>query len=355
MKDVNVLITGAGAPGAPGIIKSLRLATERNVRIIGVDMDPNSVGFAMVDKWHIGTTATSESFITRILEICREENVDVVIPLVTNELPKFAQNLAKFEKAGIKVLVTGQEGLKTANNKHLLMQSCIEQAIPTPEFYRVQSWSEFERAVYDLGYPEVSVCFKPPVSRGMRGFRILTNDLNALDLLMNHKPMDTLTDINTMRNTLESANPFPELLVMEYLPGNEYSIDLLADRGDVKLVVPRLREKMKMGISFVGITENNTEIIANSKKIAATLKLHGNIGLQFKLDRDGIPKIIECNPRVQGTIVLCTAAGVNMVYNAVKTALGEPISDKQSDIRWGIKMIRFWDEVYTDGNRFFNI
>ena len=35
-----------------------------------------------------------------------------------------------------------------------------------------------------------------------------------------------------------------------------------------------------------------------------------------------------------------------MVYNSVKLALGEkPINYK---INWGIKMIRYWDEVFID-------
>ncbi|RLG34479.1 hypothetical protein DRN97_02360, partial [Methanosarcinales archaeon] len=81
MDNITVLITGAGAPGAPGIIKSLRMVTERDIRIIGVDMVSESSGFAMVDKWYIGKKAESKNFIPRILEICRKEDVDVVIPL----------------------------------------------------------------------------------------------------------------------------------------------------------------------------------------------------------------------------------------------------------------------------------
>ena len=355
MDNIVVLITGAGAPGAPGIIKSLRRVPERQISIIGIDMDPYSAGFAMVDRYYIGERAESEEFIKSVLEICKREKVDVVIPLVTNELLKFAASTSQFESIGTKVLVSSLEGLQIANNKYHLMNTCMEHGIPTPKFFKVTTWNEFKQAVYSLGYPDVPVCFKPPVSRGLRGFRILTEDIDPVDLLFNYKPTDVFTNLDNIHGILKSAKPFPELLVMEYLPGKEYSVDLLADNGAALIVIPRVREKMKMGISFVGITENDSEIISYSSEISALLNLYGNIGLQFKLDSDGIPKIIECNPRVQGTIVLCTAAGINIVYDAVKLALGEPISDKQDDIRWNIKMIRYWDEVYADGSIFFNI
>jgi len=355
MGDITVLITGAGAPGAPGIIKSLRLVKERKIRIIGVDMDTNSSGFAMLDKWYRGEKAESDDFIPRIIEICEEECVDVVIPLVTNELMKFAKTVLEFEEIGTKVVISSPKDLQIANNKYLLMKICKENEIPTPQFYRAQSWDEFESAIYELGSPELPVCFKPPVSRGLRGFRILKEDINRLDLLMNYKPTDVFTSLEDVSKVLKNAEPFPELLVMEYLPGKEYSVDVLVNKGNALIVIPRLREKLKMGISFVGTTEDNEAIIKYSKKVVNLLGLHGNIGLQFKLDANNIPKIIESNPRVQGTIVLCTAAGVNMVYDAVKLALDEEVVERQEDVRWGVKMIRYWDEVYCENGRYFTI
>jgi len=355
MDNITVLITGAGAPGAPGIIKSLRKVKERKIRIIGVDMDSESSGFAIVDSGYVGEKAESKGFIPRIMEICRKEEVDVIIPLVTNELMKFAKDTTKFDEIGTKVVISSPDGLQIANNKYLLMKICKENNIPTPQFYKVQSWAEFESAVYELGYPDFPVCFKPPVSRGLRGFRILKEDTERLDLLMNYKPTDVFTTLEDVSKILKNAEPFPELLVMEYLPGKEYSVDVLVNKGTASIVIPRLREKIKMGISFVGVTEDNEEIIKYSKKIVNLLGLHGNIGLQFKLDTNEIPKIIESNPRVQGTIVLCTAAGVNMVYDAVKLALGEQIHNKQEDVKWGVKMIRYWEEVYVKDGKYFSI
>ena len=346
MKPITVLITGAGAPGAPGIIKSLRLVKERKIKIIGVDMDKNAVGFTVVDKYYLVPPAEDKNFIKKIKIITKEEKVNVIIPLVTLELFKFAKYKNDFEKKGIKVSVSELESVKIANNKYLLMKHCIENNIPTPTFKLVKNYKEFEKAIFSLNYPKKNVCFKPPVSMGLRGFRVLTKKLDRLELLMKQKPTNVLTTLEEVRPVLKNARPFPELIVMEYLPGEEYSVDVLVNEGEPLIVVPRLREKLKMGISFVGTAINDKEIINYSKRIVETLKLNGNIGFQFKRDKNGIPKIIECNPRVQGTIVLCTAAGANLVYLAVKLALGEKIIEPK--IKWGTKMIRYWDEVYYD-------
>jgi len=344
-KEITILITGAGAPGAPSIIQSLRIVN-RKIKIIGVDMDKNAIGFTMVDKYYLISPAGDKNFIKNVLKIAKKEKVDVIIPLVTKELLKFSENIKLFQKENIKVSVSKLSGLKTANNKYLLMKHCLKHNIPAPNFKLVKNYNTFKKTVSELGYPKNNVCFKPPISNGMRGFRTLTETIDRLDLLINHKPNNALTTLGEISPVLKNAKPFPELLVMEYLPGQEYSVDVLVDNGKCIVVVPRSRDKLKMGISFVGTTVEDKEIIKYSKKIVETLKLNGNIGLQFKRDKNGIPKIIESNPRVQGTMILATAANANLVYGTVQLALKEKL--KPFKIAWGTKMIRYWKEIYYD-------
>ncbi|MAF42770.1 MAG: ATP-dependent carboxylate-amine ligase [Parcubacteria group bacterium] len=346
MKQATVLITGIGGPGAPGTIKSLKLIKERKIKIVGIDMDKNAVGFSMVDKSYIVPPAQDKNFIQTLLKISKKEKVDVILPLSASGINELAQSKKKFEDHGIKISISNPGALKNANNKYSLLDHCKRNNIPAPDFYLAKNYKEFEKAVFALGYPKKGVCFKPPISKGARGFRILTKKPNHLASLIDSKPNNALISFKEAQSILKIAKPFPELIVMEYLPGKEYSVDTLADEGEVLLVVPRSRDKTKMGISVVGTTVKDKEIIKYSKKIIEALKLNGNIGFQFKKDKNGVPKIIESNPRLQGTTVLCTAAGVNLVYLAVKLALGEKIVKPK--IKWGTKMIRYWQEIYYD-------
>lgn len=352
MTPLTILITGAGAPGAPGIIKSLRLVKERDIRIIGVDMNKDAVGFSMVDASHCVPPADDEAFIPALFDIARQEGARVIIPLVTKELEVLAFHKALFEEKGIVLSVSDPAGLNIANNKYLLMDHCRAHGIPAPAFTLATSVEEFERAVRAHEYPSRNVCFKPPVSNGLRGFRVLTTTTDRLRSLLHEKPNSVLTSLEEILPVLQKADPFPELLVMEYLPGDEYSVDVVADHGRPLVVVPRFREEITMGISSVGVVVEDKEIDEYSRRVVSSLGLHGNIGLQFKRDVQGVPKILESNPRVQGTIVLCTAAGANLVYLAVKVALGEDI--ERPKIAWGTKMIRHWEEVYyrSDGTPF---
>jgi len=224
------------------------------------------------------------------------------------------------------------------------MKYCNENGIPVPKFYKVNSIDSFIQKSQKLGFPEEPICFKPPISNGLRGFRIIQQDPDKMDSLINEKPNNVVIGYEEFLNIAERSSYFPELLLMEYLPGQEYSVDVMVDKGKYHQAIPRTRDKIKMGISFVGTVVQEEAVINYSKEIVQSLELNGNIGLQFKVSKDGVPKIIECNPRVQGTIVLCTAAGYNMIHNNIRSALGEkPIN---FEIQWGTKMVRYWEEIF---------
>ncbi|MCK5034130.1 MAG: ATP-grasp domain-containing protein [Calditrichia bacterium] len=355
LNPITVLITGVGAPGAPGIIKSLRKNRERDITILGVDINPDNSGVSQVDVFYKIPKPDDKQFIPSLLNICKHKKVDVVLPLVTKELFIFAKNVELFKSHGIRIPISPSNALETANNKAKLLAVLKKCSIAVPEHYHVTELKEFIEAVKVLGYPEKTVCFKPPVSNGSRGFRIIDDSIDQLDLLMNYKPNNTYISYKNIIEILENADELPELLVMEYLPGEEYSVDLLVDRGKALYIIPRLRDVIRAGISHVGTSQNNTGLIDYCESIVKVLGLHGNIGIQVKADRDSRFRILEINPRVQGTIVLRTASGVNLPYMRLKLALQESIS-KEMKVNWETKMFRHYNEIYKNAQgRYFEL
>jgi carbamoyl-phosphate synthase large subunit len=112
---------------------------------------------------------------------------------------------------------------------------------------------------------------------------------------------------------------------MEDLPGVEYSCDVLTKSGKTLVIVPRTRVQLRAGINDIGVVEKNKTVEKIIKKVIKVLKTDYSINVQLKFSEDGTPKIEEINPRLSGTVVLCTMAGVNLPYLSVKMALGEEI------------------------------
>lgn len=190
-----------------------------------------------------------------------------------------------------------------------------------------------------------TLCFKPAVANGSHGFRIVSDSINEADHLFNQKPYNThITYTHAVK--ILSSRLFPPLVVTEYLPADEYSVDCVANHGVALLVVPRLRQKMINGISVQGRFENDEAIVAYCTRIIEAIGLHGNLGIQVKRKADGQSLLLEINPRVQGTIVAALGAGVNLPLLAVKNEMGIPITEEEMNVRWGTSFSRYWTEVF---------
>ncbi len=336
-------MTGGGAPGAAGILRCLQ--QNKSFHVIAADANPGAVGRYLNSEFETIPFAADSSFVDAMLSLCRKRNIHVVLPLVTKELIPLSQHTKEFELAGAKLLISPTASLEIANNKSRLYEFLQWRGIAVPEFRVIETVEQFKVAVDELGYPEKQVCFKPSVSNGSRGFRIVSQDMNELDLLFNHKPTSTYISLQDAIRIL-TAGIFPELLVSEYLPGEEYSVDCLAKHGEPVLIIPRLRKKMINGISVEGEFVMDAPIIAYCRKIIKELQLHGNIGIQVKRSFAGEFLILEINPRVQGTISAALGAGVNLPELAVKQELGLTIAPAELEVKWGTKFSRYWEEVF---------
>ncbi len=336
-------MTGAGAPGAAGILKCLR--QEKGVHVVCADADPEASGKYLADDFVCIPTADKADFSDIVLSICREKNIHVLMPLVTKELIPLSLRIKEFELAGTKLLISSTASLEIANNKSRLYEFLQWRGMQIPDFRVVETIEQFQNAVAELGYPSKQVCFKPSVSNGSRGFRIISEQFNEADILFNQKPSNVFIRLNDALRVLSSA-PFPELLVSQYLPGDEYSVDCLCDQGKALLVLPRLRKKMINGISVKGEFVKNDNIINYSTQIIKELQLHGNIGIQVKANEEGEYLVLEVNPRVQGTISAALGAGVNLPLLAVKQELGLPIMQNELNVKWGVRFSRYWEEVF---------
>ncbi len=362
-----VLMTGAGAPGGIGTLKCLK--RDKNIRLFVGDANPTANGrFLNKSRFLTLKKATDPDFIPNILEMCIHHKIQVILPLVTLELFKFAENKALFEENGIKIIVSDKKYLDIANNKSRLYEHLTEHHILTPQYKVVQSGDldGFLKTFADLGFPENPLCVKPSVSNGSRGVRIVDDSVDKFDLLFNHKPNSLYISfaeiVEILRGKANAPQPpkgelltgelplwgsggcFPELLVSEVLPYEEYTVDTIVNHGKPIVILPRLRKKTNNGISVEGQFLENQEVIDYCFNIITSLNLHGPIGIQVKKAEDGRFKILEINPRIQGTSVAAMGLGINLPLIAVKQEMNKPF--EIPPIRWGTSFSRYYQEVF---------
>jgi carbamoyl-phosphate synthase large subunit len=231
-------LTGVGAPGTKGTLYALKQNQDKvRIRITGVDMKEDVIGRYWANKFYQVPAPESDEYVERINKICAKESIDVIIPQTTRETAALSKNLSRINS---KITVSDASAIKKANNKYELMKLCRDLEIPCPDFFIAKSVDELNQLAHELGYPQKPVVVKPQVSFGSRGFRVLREGTSwDTKRFLTEKPNSTEITLEELSKILERDTSFPELLVTQFLPGSEYTVDAFSGEK-VSVAIPRL-------------------------------------------------------------------------------------------------------------------
>lgn len=352
--ELRILLTGAGAPGVRGTIYALRQNPDgRKVRIVGIDIKQDVVGRFLVECFHRVPAPEHADYLPYLLDLCRREEIELVLPQTTRETAVLSHHKERFAAQGVHVMAADGTAIDIANDKGRLLDTFRHTGLPYPQYYRARNEAEVVEYARKLGYPEKPVVVKPPVSNGMRGLRILRENAWDAERYLKEKPDGVEIALCDLLPILRRGRVWPELLVTEFLPGPEYSVDAFLGTH-VRVAIPRLRRAIRSGISFENEIEYREDLSEYTLRAAAEIGLTGTFGFQFKLDTASVPKVLECNPRVQGTMVATAFSGVNVIWLAVLETLGEPPATIPAT-RQHAQFFRYWGGIGVHGNDSFEI
>lgn len=345
MNKIKVLLTAVGAPGASTLIRMLKNNGEREIEIVGTDMDPQPIGRFLCDKFYQVPAGDHPGFIPSLLDIIEDEYPDVVFPESSNEVYEIALNKNKLERTGVTVLISHPNAIARAMNKYEMYQ-VLRDVINVHKYRYVHTLTDFLKAIDELGYPDNAVVFKPPVSKGSRGFRIIDPKVDRKRQLLYEKPTAKYISLDEFTKIFEGNTNFPELLVMEYLEGEACDCNTLAMDGKELLTDVKTREQDRWGVIVKGELVQRDELVEQIRKILKKIKLSYCVNFQFIGD-----KLVEINPRVSSFIY---QKELIVPYLAIKLALGEieegDIIAMRDKMDYGRRMIRYMDQIFYKEN-----
>jgi carbamoyl-phosphate synthase large subunit len=341
MRPLTVLLTASGVPGCPALIRALRENGEREVRLVGTDMSELAIGRHFCDSFHLVPPGSDPGFADALVEICEREHVDAVLPQSSYDLLALAENKERFGET--RVLVAGPEAVRRSNDKAATYGLLDAIGVRGPAWRRVTGATEVAAAAEELGYPDIDVAFKPLVSSGSRGFRVVSASADRRRQLFENRPgvaealrLEELVELLGADQT--------EALVMELARGTERTIDGIARRGRIVLGHPKTREEMRAGLAMYFQTLDDPWLMDVAARIAAELELDHFFNIQLVGDA-----VIEINPRIS-TIVY--QEDLNLPYLGVKHALGElgdeELASRAARVRPTRKALRYFDQVEWD-------
>jgi carbamoyl-phosphate synthase large subunit len=308
---MTVLVPGAGGAAAVSTIKALRIGDFEG-RIVSSDAEPLSAGFYLSDGFRVVPKASQPGFFPAVKRLIEEEKITVILPTSGFDIYEYAKRKPELTAMGVVVAMSDPDAMSTCANKWEFYLK-THGAFPLPETSREPlAWTRFP-------------CFvKPTFGKGSRNaYRCETRD--ELEFHVAHHK---------------------DLLVQDYLPGEEYTVDVLSDlAGTPLLAVPRVRLETKEGISSKGRVQRDPEIERLCLEMARHIGLKGPTCMQLKRDVDGRLKFLEVNPRIAGGSMFTTLAGVNIPKLLVDMIAGMELALPTAK---DIVVLRYYEEVVLD-------
>ena len=346
-KNIRILMTSCGGLVFPGMVECLRVEKEYAFHIVGVDMDSNAVGAHFVDKFYTVPSGVDPSYPWKIIEIAQKENIHVILPLSDEELISLSKYRDEISGKGIVLLCSEFKAVETASDKGKMLNFLKERNVPVPEFYVPNSLEELDEAVESLGYPGKEIVLKPTKSRGGRGFWILSEKYEGPQLILGSQYLQHLP-YPVIRSFFCEPASFPEIIVMQYLRGPDFNVDVLSWQGEILYCIPMQRLVPDAGPVQVGRIVQDHSIDEMVKQIVAAFGFSYNINVELAYankSEKGIPLVYEINPRASGPIAANRKAGVNLLLNGILLSLGYRFPKKLTYKE--IMMQRCWREVYS--------
>jgi carbamoyl-phosphate synthase large subunit len=324
-------------------LRALRANGEREITLVGCDMNERSIGRRLCDAFRQVPPGSSPFFGESVLRLCREEQIDAVLPQSSHDLLGLAEARTAFAAEGIAVLVAQPDVIRTANDKAGCYALLDEIGVRAPDWRRVRGGRELARAAQELGYPHVPVCFKPVFGSGSRGFRVVDAGADRETQLLQERAGNLSMRLEEVVDLLPEVGG-DELLVMELVEGGERTIDGIAAGGRVLLGHSKTREAMRAGLAMYFETIVDDTLMEVARRIVGALALDHFFNIQLVGDT-----VIEVNPRIS-TVVY--QDDLNLPYLGLKRALGEieveELAAYARRVRPTRRALRYFDQVEWD-------
>ncbi|KIP51878.1 ATP-grasp domain-containing protein [Leucobacter komagatae] len=294
--STRVLVTGTGGPAGVAVVRSL--LRRADLTVFSADMDGWASGLYLVpaEQRRLVPPGKDAGFVEAISAIVAADAIDIVISTVDVELEALADR--REELAPAVLAAPPSQTLRVCLDKLALAERCAEtgRAPRTVLAGQAALATEWE-------FPAFA---KPRQGAGSRGIRTVP-DRAALAAL----PLDE------------------GLIVQDLLPGEEYSVDVIADAaGHVVAAVPRTRARVDSGVAIAGRTVRDPELEETAAAVARAIGLVGVANVQLRRDRDGRAMLLEVNPRFPGALPLTIAAGVDIPSLVVDLFLGKQLPER---------------------------
>ncbi len=315
---MNILFTCAGR--RTYLLKYFKENMADGDKIVATDMQLTAPALQAADVKIQVPAVYDPEYVNITINICKEQKIDALLSLNDLELPILAENKAKFEALGVKVIVSAPKVIDIAFDKYKTALWVESIGLTSPKTYVRLEDCKKALAAGEIQFP---LFMKPRWGSGSIGLETI-DDMEELDVYYN------LLLKKIKKTILATASVGDEyIMIQEKLTGCEFGLDVMNDlEGRNVGVSVKKKLAMRAGETDKAVTIDLPEVREMGRKIGENLGHVGNLDVDIMQRADGTYCVLELNPRFGGGYPFSYEAGVNLPLAIIKWLKNEPVDHK---------------------------
>jgi len=283
MHPWNVLVVPGGTEIGLEICSALKGCKEVNLTSAGQAISSHAP--YVFAQHYILPSVREPSWLQDLNRLVVELATDFIIPAHDDVVVALA---GAADRIPAKVVTSPLETCLIARSKRRTY-AVLRDLVPCPQVYLPEN------------VPGFPIFCKPDSGQGSHGARLIRN---ATEL--------TLVDSGE--------------ILLEYLPGDEFTVDCFSDRRRGLLFTGgRKRIRVRNGISVATASAERAEFEKYAQAISSALEFHGAWFFQVKEGAEGALKLLEVAPRIAGAMAFHRVQGVNFPLLSLYESAGVSI------------------------------
>lgn len=314
---MKILLSSVGRRGY--LVKYFKEAVGNNGEVWGGDSSRYTPAFQYCDKAVLLPEAKNLDYVEKIINLCKANKIDMVIPLIDPELEVLAGQREQFDSEGILVVVSPLETIQLTFDKYKTYQFSKRRGIAVP-----QTVVSLEEAIKLIAEGKLSWPIMVKPRRGSASMNIT--------YCQNEKQL---------RLAFETC-PLP--MIQQYIDGEEYGYDTFSDK-DYRPISVFCKRKllMRAGETDKAISTDDTKLIYFGSKVAENFQIFGPADLDVVMSKDG-PKLLEINPRFGGGYPCSHLGGARFPEKLIAILKGQKLQPDIGSCPNGVCMLK-QDEI----------
>ena len=293
------------------------------------------------------------AFVDDLAALLAREKFDAILPVGTNAVVPMSKAADRLRPLA-PFPFPDYDKVELAHNKLSMIRLAETANVGVPHTVTLDSLDTVDERCQGYDFPAIVKTRKGGGSNGVFVVRSV-DDVRRVLADLQAEAAEAVDDV---------CNDTSDPMLQEMIPGQIFDVPFLAQNGKVVAHIVQYRERMlpvNGGSGMINKTCDHDRVREEAFRLVEAIGWDG-IGLvEFKLDADGNPRLMELNPKFWGTLDLSIQAGVNFPYLAFLHATGQPIPKTEyrrgARYRWmvpdGIRTVRASDDRWKAAFEFF--